>query len=387
MTTHAKLSASSSDRWSKCHQAPRFEEQFPEPESSLYALEGQFAHAVAEQDLAKFLGLQPRILPPELLHFDTPALREHVSIYTRFAKELISEVRRNDANAIVLLERRVDFSRWVPEGFGTCDLLIASRGLVFVVDLKFGQGVRVEAQDNSQLRLYALGAVQMFDPIFDFDEIVMTIVQPRLGHRSQEGITKTELVEWGDRVIAPAAILAWNGQGNFAPGDHCRWCRGKSVCAARAQENLQLAKFDFAEPDSLSDEAIAKVLEKAARLQAWTRDVQDYALSQALRGRKFAGYKLVAGRTTRKFLDPEKVAHALGAAGLNNSDIYAPKELNPLTALEGAVGKKKFVELLGDLIVTAPGKPTLVPIEDKRPEFTPTASAAADFSNLTREQA
>ena len=385
MSAHARLSASSSDRWLSCTRSPEFEEQFPESESSVFAQEGQFAHAVAEQGIAKFLGQQPQPLPVELLHFDTSALREHVSVYVRFCKELIEEARREDPDAVILLEHKVDFSRWVPQGFGTCDLIVVINSTVYVVDLKFGRGLRVEAQDNSQLRLYGLGALEMFDHLFDIQRVVMVIVQPRLGHFSQEGLTKEELHLWADTQVAPAAKLAWHGRGNFVPGDHCRWCRGKAVCASRAQHNLELARFDFAEPETLDENAVAQVLERAARLHAWVKDVETHALSEALKGRKFNGYKLVAGRSNRKFADCEEVAKILLQAGLGASDVYAPLELNNLTALEVAVGKKKFTEILGDLIVKAPGKPTLVPVEDKRPEFTPAASATVDFFNLDME--
>ncbi len=377
--THARLSASSSDRWLNCTRAPQFEEQFPEPESSSFAQEGQFAHAVAEQELAAFLGQAPQPLPSDLLHFDSQSLRDHVGIYVRFAKELIEEARREDTQAIVLLERKVDFSRWVPQGFGTCDLVVVINGVVYVVDLKFGLGVRVEAQDNSQLRLYGLGAVEMFDHVFEIKEVVMVIVQPRLGHMSREALTKDDLYEWADAIVAPAAKLAWNGKGNFLPGDHCRWCRGNAVCGSRAQQNLELARFDFAEPETLDENAIAHVLEKAGRLHTWVKDVETYALSEAMNGRRFSGYKLVAGRGVRKFSDCNGVANALIQSGLKSSDVYAPLELNNLTALETAVGKKKFIEILGDLIVKSPGKPTLVPVEDRRPEFIPTASAEEDF--------
>lgn len=382
MSAHARLSASSSDRWLNCTRAPQYEEQFPESSGSTFAQEGQFAHAVAEQDIAAHLGLAPQVLPADLLHFDNPELREHVSTYVNFAIDMINVARREDANAIVLLERKVDFSNWVPEGFGTCDLVIVTKGVVTVVDLKFGRGLRVDAQNNSQLRLYGIGAAEMFNHLYDITQVAMYIVQPRLGHISKEVLSKTDIYDWANTVVTPAAQKAWRGEGEFVAGDHCRWCRGKAVCAARAKQNLDVARFDFAAPDTLDDAAIADILEKAARLHSWVKDVQDHALAQALQGHKFTGYKLVQSRSVRKYSNAAQVAATLIESGIAPSVVYAPLELNNMTALETAIGKKKFTQILGDLIVKSPGKPTLVAAEDKRPEFSPAASAAADFFNL-----
>lgn len=379
MSAHATLSASSSDRWLNCTRAPRYESQFAEPESSSYAQEGQFAHAVAEQAIAQHLGLACEPLPEDLLHFDSPDLRSHVNTYVNFALDLIQTAREQDGNAIVLLEERVDYSRWVPQGFGTCDLLIVASGVIYGVDLKFGKGLKVEAKNNSQLRLYALGASEMFSHLEDITDVVMTVVQPRLGHVAEEVLKMSELHQWADEVVAPAAALAWAGEGDFVPGDHCRWCRGKAICAARAAQNLELARLEFATPETLDDESFTHILAKAPQLAAWAKDVESYALQKALEGRKFTGYKLVAGRGSRRFTDPQLVVQALTESGVEASVIYAPQEINTLTALETAVGKKKFAQILDGLIVKSPGKPTLVPLEDKRPEFTPAARAAADF--------
>lgn len=386
MGGHALLSASASNIWMNCHPSAQYGLQFPEPKGTPHSEEGTFAHAVAEAEIAAYLGLETKPLPTELMRYDSPELRAHVAVYVRYAIELIVKVRRSDPDAIVLLERRVNYSRWVQEGYGTCDLVIVIRGIVYVVDLKFGRGLRVEANTNSQLRLYGAGAVEMFAHLYDITEVVMTIVQPRLGHIDTEVLSKQALYDWMEQVVAPAAALAWNGQGEFVPGEHCRWCKGKAVCAARAQKNLDLARLDFAPPQTLDETAIAHVLEQASQLYAWVRDVESYALNQALQGRHFAGYKLVAGRYTRKISDTSKAAAALLSAGIDAGVVYAPRELNSLTALETAVGKKKFAHILGDLIAQSPGKPVLVPVEDKRPEFTPVANAAADFEiHLTKE--
>ncbi len=377
---HAKLSASGSDRWMGCTRSSAFEAQFPEPPNTKFSEEGTFAHAVAEQALSVYLALEVKPLPTELLHYDSPDLRAHVNTYVSFAINLIEEARLKDASTAVLLERRVDFSKWVPEGFGTCDLIVVTDGTAFVIDLKFGQGLRVDAQDNSQLRLYGVGAIEMFSHLYDFDQVITIIVQPRLGHISKEGLTTTELLAWAENEVAPKAKLAWAGEGEFVPGDHCRWCRGKAQCPARNESNLALARHDFAEPASMSDLEIAEVLVKAQHLHAWVRDLEEFAYSQAMAGRTWPGFKLVEARGSRKFKDVTAAAQVLIDAGISNDDIFE-RNLRSLTGLETKLGKNKFAQLLGDLVAKTNGKPTLVPVDDKRPEFHPLAAAAADFSN------
>jgi len=380
MSAHAKLSASGSDRWKNCTRSIAFEAQFPEPPNTKFSEEGTFAHAVAEQALSVYLGLEVKPLPAELLHYDSPDLRAHVNIYVSFAINLIEEARLKDPSTAVLLERRVDFSKWVPEGFGTCDLIVVTDGTAYVIDLKFGQGLRVDAQDNSQLRLYGVGAIEMFSHLYDFDQVITIIVQPRLGHISKEGLTTTELLAWAENEVAPKAKLAWAGEGEFVPGDHCRWCRGKAQCPARNESNLALARHDFAKPASMSDLEIAEVLLKAQQLHAWVRDLEEFAYSQAMAGRTWPGFKLVEARGSRKFKDVTAAAQVLIDAGISNDDIFE-RNLRSLTGLETKLGKNKFAQLLGDLVAKTNGKPTLVPVDDKRPEFHPLAAAAADFSN------
>lgn len=385
MTAHAVLSPSSANRWSVCTRAPRYEEQFPEPPPSPYAQEGQCAHAVAEQELARYLGRPAPPMANELLPYDTEALRADVAKYVAFAIDLIEAARIEDPAAVVMLEQTVGYARFVPEGRGTVDLGIAMRNKVLVVDLKFGAGLRVDAQGNPQLRLYALGLIEQFRDTHDITSVGMIIVQPRLGHVSREVMSTVDLYQWAQEVIKPAAALAWEGQGLFVPGDHCRWCRGKAVCAARAQHYLQLARMDFAEPETLDESAIAHLLETAARLRSWVADVESYATEQALQGRKFPGYKLVAGRGSRKYADAGQVASALLNAGVDADVVFTPREIRSVGALEDALGKKKFAQLLNGLVVQNPGKPTLVPVEDRRPELTPAADAAADFTQLVIE--
>ena len=378
MTEHAKLSASSAERWLNCTRAPRYEEQFPEPPSSIFAQEGSAAHAVAEDRIAKYLQLKREPITIDFLQFDTPAFHAHVQKYVDYVIALIEKYKAKDPNTIVLLERKVDFSKYVPRGFGTADVIIVSGGVIYVIDLKFGIGVKVYAIQNPQPRLYAVGAHEMFAHIYEITKIVSIIFQPRLDHISIEESTPDVLMDWAENVVAPAAALAWNGQGVFQPGDHCRWCRGKAQCAARAQQNLELARFDFAQPETLDDESIAAILDKSENLKSWVNDVQEHATSKALAGYKWPGYKLVESRSTRKYIDENAAADALLKAGIER-DLIFTTSLNSLTQIEKTVGKQKFVQVLDGHITKAPGKPALVRIEDKRQEFIP---ASADFSHL-----
>lgn len=379
---HAKLSASGSKKWLACTPSARFEEQFPE-EQSEYALEGTFAHAVFEQELLSFLGRPSDDLPQDLIRFDSPGLRDHVMEAVRAVIDRIKNAYARCKDPVIMVEQRLDFSRWVPEGFGTGDVVIVTDGLVEVMDLKYGKGVMVDAENNSQMRLYGLGAYNELSHLYDIKHVRMTILQPRLGNYSAEEIPLEELLAWADNVVVPAAKLAWDGEGEFVPGDHCTsgFCRARYQCSARAGHALQLAKADFAlvEPDKLTEDQILQVLTKGKAVADWIADVQSYALKQAAEhGREWAGYKIVEGRSVRKYADADAVAAKLKDAGVEDALIYE-RSLRGITALEALLGKKKFVELLGDLIVKPAGKPTLVPESDKRLAISSVASAAADF--------
>jgi hypothetical protein len=274
-----------------------------------------------------------------------------------------------------MLEQRVDFSEWVPEGFGTGDVVIVSNGTLEIIDLKFGKGVQVEAQDNSQLRLYALGAWNEFEMLYDIETVRMTIMQPRLNHISTDEMKLTDLVEWADGYVKPRADMAASGEGEFLPGEHCRFCKARFTCRARAKEAIEA---DFKEPALLSDEEIAELLLKVDEIEKWAKDIQEYARTKAEQGTKFSGWKLVEGRSVRKYSNPEQVAFRLFAEGYGEQDIYE-KELKGITAMEKAIGKKRFNELVADLISKPPGKPSLVKESDKRQELNTLELAKADF--------
>lgn len=380
---HAKLSASGSGKWLVCTPSASLEDQFPD-EQSAFAAEGTFAHAVFEQELLSRLGRAVDPLPQGLVHFDNADLRDHVQSAVDVALDRIREARSRCADPVILVEQRVDFSRWVPEGFGTGDLVIIADDLVEVMDLKYGKGYEVEAEGNSQMKLYALGAYAALDHLYDIRRVRMTILQPRLRNYASSELLIEDLLEWAETVVKPRAQLAWDGHGEYAAGDHCSsyFCRARATCAARAQHAMTLAKADFAltEPGLLTEEQICQVLARGDAVAKWIGDVQGYALDQAEKhGRAWPGYKLVEGRSNRKYADQDQVSQRLLQAGINEALIYE-RSLLGITAMEKALGKKKFTELLNDLVVKPSGKPTLVQDADKRPALSSVASAASDFS-------
>ena len=262
----------------------------------------------------------------------------------------------------------------------TTDAVIIGGSTIEVIDLKYGKGVKVEAKNNPQLRLYGLGASALFGDLYDFETVRTTIIQPRLDHVSGEEIPLKELLLWAEEEVAPKARMAMDGTDYTACGDWCRWCPAKAVCRKRAEYNLELAKDEFKAPPLLTDEEIGEVLRRAEEIQKWTSDIQAYALEEALAGKQFDGWKLVEGRSNRKYADDVKVAETLVAAGYDEAMLYERK-LYGITAMEKLVGKKKLTTTLGDLIIKPAGKPVLVPESDKREAINTTEAAKADFDN------
>ncbi len=373
MRAHALLSASSAHRWLRCPPSARLEDTF-ENATSVFAEEGTAAHALAEHKLRVFLGQKSQ--RPES-DFDSADLQYYTDMYAEYAAELITAARASCKDPIVLLEQRLDYSCYVPEGFGTGDLIIVADGILDIVDLKYGKGVAVSAEDNPQMKLYALGALALFDSLYDIQVVRMSICQPRLENVSTYEITVDELTAWAEKELRPKARLAISGEGEFLPGEHCRFCRARQTCRARAEEYLSLAKHDFKPPLLLTEEEIAEVLSLADRLSLWAADVYAYATDLAIReGREWQGYKLVEGRSNRRYTSESLVAEIVTAAGY--TDIYK-QSLIGITDMEKLLGKQRFKELLAHLVEKPPGKPALVPLADKRLAITVKQTAEADF--------
>ena len=351
--SHALLSPSASHRWIECPPSVRLTE-FMEDKSSAYADEGTLAHSIAENKLKSYLGYTN-----DFIECEDNSMDEYTDDYVTFVTEQMSVLE----NPSAYVEQRVDCSKYVPECFGTCDALIISDGVLHICDLKYGTGVKVDAVGNDQLRIYALGALEMFSCLYDISTVRMSIFQPRLSHCDTWELPIDELLKWADEVLVPAAKLAWNGEGEFKAGDHCRFCKAKSNCRKRAEFNLELAHYDFEPPATLDNIEIAAILAKADELVSWVTDVKEYALRQALSGVTYDGFKVVEGRSNRKYTDENAVVEAVKTAGF---DPYEHSVLG-ITAMTALLGKKKFTELLGGIVEKPQGKPTLVPMSDKRP--------------------
>lgn len=359
--SHALLSASSSHRWIRCPPSARLCENF-EDKGSDYAKQGSEAHSLCQFKLESMLGMKTTDPTADLSFYDEE-MENCAENYAFYVMEQVAKAKETCTDPVVLIEQRLDFSMWVEDGFGTGDCVIIADGTLSVIDYKHGKGILVEAENNPQMLCYSLGAVELFDGIFDFDTINITIYQPRRENISTYTLSKVELLQWADDVLAPAARLAFAGDGEFESGEHCYFCKVKSVCRERSQENLQLARYDFAPPATLEDEEIEAILLKVDDLVSWASDVKAFALQAAISGKEWAGWKLVEGRANRKYIDETAVADAVAAAGVNP---YEQKLLG-ITAMTLILGKKQFEEVLGQLICRPKGKPTLVPVSDKRP--------------------
>lgn len=384
-TKHARCSASSAFRWINCPGSVALSEQCPDPGSSSYADEGTLAHSLGELKLRRWLKeISESRYKRELADIQTSECYdgEMEEATDSYVDTVLEEYAAAGEGAILMVEQRLDLSRWIPEGFGTGDAVIISTTghYIQIIDLKYGKGIKVDAPQNPQLRLYGLGAADLFEGLYDFDTVKATIIQPRLNHVSGEESPLKDLLLWADKDVAPKAIMAMEGTDYLAAGDWCRFCPAKAVCRERANANLELARYEFRQPQLLTDEEIGEVLQKADELQKWAADISAYALDQALAGHRFAGWKLVEGRSVRKYADDLQVADALKAAGFDEAMLYERK-LYSITAMEKTVGKKRLTEILGDLIIKPQGKPVLVPESDKRDPINTTAAAQADFKN------
>ncbi|NMW48074.1 DUF2800 domain-containing protein [Mobiluncus curtisii] len=369
---HALLSASGAHRWLNCTPSARLESDEPESTSAA-AEQGTAAHALAEHKLRR--ALKQRSKRPVSTWIDDE-METLTDDYVAYVQEHISLARETCGDPQVLIEQRLDFSHVVPGGFGTGDCVIIAEPTLQIIDLKYGQGVLVEAVNNPQLMLYALGALHAFGSLYDIETVSVTIYQPRRANVDTWEISVAELEQWAETEVKPKAELAAAGEGEFCPGSWCQFCKIAPTCRARAEANLALARLEFAPPAELSDSEIADVLARIPQLKTWAADVEAYALSQAVnQGVVFEGFKLVAGRSIRKYTSETDVAAAAEAAGYR--DIW-DRKLITLTAMERLMGKPAFNEILGDLVTKPAGKPTLVLASDKRPALD-LVSAATDF--------
>ena len=365
MGNHALLSASSSHRWLNCPPSARLCEGYDDKGSN-FAAEGSDAHSLCEYKLRKALGMEAKDPTEDLTWYDAE-MEESASGYAAFVMELVAEAKKTCSDPVVLIEQRLDYSKYVQSGFGTGDCVLIADGTLQIVDFKYGRGVLVEAEDNPQMKLYALGALEIFDCLYDIDTVSMTIYQPRRANVSTFTLTRQELLDWAETVLVPTAELAYAGDGEYHCGEWCQFCKAKADCRERARANMELARYEFRQPPLLTDEEVEEILGKLDSLMDWASDIKDYALQAAISGKHWSGYKLVEGRANRRYTDENAVVAAVKAAGY---DPYDEPKLLGVTAMTTLLGRKQFNDILGGLITKPQGKPTLVPESDKRPAMT-----------------
>ena len=389
---HATLSASGAKRWMSCPPSARLEERlrgiFGE-KSTPFAEEGTKAHSLAELKLLREKGRLSEDDGINDFNYDLrrkalgdipKEMDEATDYYAEIITEKFLTARQSCPDAQLKLEQRLDFSRWVPDGFGTGDAVIVSEELLEVCDFKYGKGVPVFAENNPQARCYGLGALHCYGVLYGFKHVRNTIIQPRLDSVTEEMLTTDELLQWAETELKPAAELAWKGKGEFNPGDHCKFCAARAICYARATKAMTIFKHGFETPGVIPDDAIPEILAVADTAIDWIKDLQAYALSQALRGQEWPGYKLVRGkRPPRKWVDEEEAKHQLIRAGYE-PEVYTETKFKSPSNIEKLVGKQAFEAIFATLVTQGDGALTLVPESDKRTEFT---SAEADFSDIT----
>lgn len=378
MSDHAVLSASGAHRWLNCLPSARLELEFVNNESSA-AAEGTAAHALCEHKLKKALRMRSK-RPVSVYNSDE--MEEHSDAYVEFVMEQLELAKRSCTDPLILIEQRLDFSCYVPQGFGTGDCIIIADKKLHIIDFKYGMGVLVDAVDNPQMKLYALGALEIYDSLYDIEEVSMTIFQPRRENVSTWTIRVEDLKAWAEKELKPRAKKAYDGEGEYLPGEWCTFCRAAVKCRARAEEKLKLAQSEFKLPPLLTDSEIEEVLSKLSDLTKWANEIIAYATDAAVNhGKEWHGFKVVEGRSVRKFKDEDAVAKVAKANGYK--DIFR-QSLITLTEMERLMGKSKFEKILGDLIYKPPGKPTLVPLSDKRPAMN-VSNAKNEFNEITEE--
>ena len=371
---HARFSPSSADRFIHCPPALRLGEEYgPEDTSTDYTREGTEAHALCEHLLRLELG-EASPDPRPTFRYYTPEMEEAAVGY----RDTVLEIRDSHPGSELYVEQEIHFEEYAEGAFGTSDALVLSEPEMFVIDFKYGKGVPVSAEDNAQLKCYALGAYLVFSPLYEIKQITLVIYQPRLNNYSSWSLSTETLLIWAETVLRPAAAKAIRGDGDFSCGAWCRFCKAKAVCRKRAEENLAMARYDFARPETLEPDEINVILSKVDSLISWAEDIKNYALQQALAGAVWDDWKVVEGRSVRRFRDDAQAVQTLEAAGFDPFE----KRMKTLSEIEKEIGKRRFSELLADQIIKPTGRPTLVLRTDKRPEIT---TAALDFAAQSQE--
>lgn len=387
MGNHAKLSPSGASRWMACPPSVTLEAQFPD-RAGRAADEGTLAHALAELMMQWHLGKISTEKYDELLPVikENPlyddSMKDHCLDYVAYLMELLAKVQKDFPYAFVQLEQKIDLRAWIEEGFGTLDFAIVAEPVLYIRDLKYGKGVQVEAQDNPQLKIYGIGAYRKYAGLYEgIERINVGIYQPRIHNYDEAEYSLDELQAWADGELKEKAALAYVGGGEFGPGKACTFCRAKAVCKAHADYQLEIAAKEFTEAALLTDEEVVAIIKRLPSLMKWAKAVDDHALHTAVHdGKKWPDMKLVEGRSVRVIVNEDKAIEALKDAGFDKEKVVNTK-IKGIGDLEKLVGKTKFLPILGDWIIKPPGKPALVPVEDRRPELKSIDSAQLDFED------
>lgn len=386
---HAVLSASGASRWLACTPSARLEEQFPDSTSE-YAKEGTLAHEVCELKVRKNLIelMSTRTYNTKLKKLKENELwQDEMDKFTDAYLEYIQElVHSYSCSPAVMVEKKIDFSQYVPEGFGTADCIVIAEGTMHIIDFKYGKGVAVSAENNSQMKLYALGAYLEYSMLYPIEKIRMAIIQPRLENEASESeIFVAELMDWAENVVKPLAEKAYKGEGTYIAGNHCRFCRAKATCRERARMNLEASKFEMKAGALLSDTEVGEALKMAQDLAKWAEDLKEYALTESLKGKIIPGWKAVEGRSVRVFKDTDLAIKTIIDSGIDEILLY-DRKIKTLAQIEKLLGAKQFKELVGELVEKAPGKPTLVLETDKREKIVNRITAEEDFNDNYEEE-
>lgn len=383
---HALLSASGASRWMNCTPSARLEENVAEGKSSDFAEEGTLAHELAEigvlfdrqmMKLTEYRKRYHKLIQHRLYH---PEMDIYVQEYRDYITERYNTMRKIDPNTSIMVEEKINLTQYIPEGFGSNDCIIVCDELIEVIDLKYGKGIKVDADDNSQLKLYALGAMNQVSLLYEMLDVKLTIVQPRLDHISTWEIEAEDLIKWGNEVVKPLAEKAFKGEGKTCAGDWCQWCKVQARCDALAEQAKKLAQRQFSDDRLLSLEELVELRESFGYISKYIKNVDEHLMSVALNGEKVPGLKLVEGRSVRKWKDEDLVVSKLEEENWAEDVIYT-KKVNGITAFEKLMGKPLFGQILGDLVTKPQGKPTLAPESDKRKEYQLEVDAAAAFKD------
>ena len=390
--SHALLAPSSSHRWLNCTPSARLEETVKD-QGSVYAEEGSCAHALCEYKLLSLLNaekegkyeddMRKALVEYEkgIKQYGGVEMEECTDMYKSIVWDKYRDAVSRTKDAELFIEKKLDFSDFIPDSFGTADAVIISDGLMEVIDFKYGKGVEVSAVGNTQMMIYALGALAAFSWEYNIERVRMTIIQPRKSNISDYELSVDELDVWKNDVLIPRADAAYEGRGEQEPGEWCKFCKIKASCAKLADKATS-AYIKHENKETISDSEMPALLELIPTIKTWCSAVEEYALARAVAGEEFAGFKVVEGRSVRKITDPAGLEAALLTAGYD--DIHRPLELKSIGDLEKIVGKSKFSSLSKGYIEKPEGKPVLVPVSDRREEKKYN-SAALDFAGIEIE--